>query len=144
MQLVRLIRQLKRKQGLSFVEILVGLAIMAVITTAYISGLTTTFNGIEVSQERVTAESLAKSQIEYLKVQEHVMVADYNPDDPANRYELIDIPADLLSAGYSMEITTPQIILSSPETGFELQSVNITVKRNDQGKLMITLYKLND
>ena len=144
MQLVRLVRQMKNEQGLSFVEILVGLAIVAVVTTAFMSGMTTTFKGIEVSQERVAAESLAKSQIEYIKVQDYVAVADYNPGDPANRYGLIDIPADLLSAGYSIEINTPQIVISSNETGFELQSVNVTVKRNEQGKLIITFYKLND
>ena len=144
MQLVRLVRQMKSEQGLSFVEILVGLAIVAVVTTAFISGMTTTFKGIEVSQERVAAESLAKSQIEYIKVQDYVLVADYDPGDPANRYELIDIPADLLSAGYSIEINTPQIIISGNETGFELQSVNVTVKRSEQGKLIITFYKLND
>ncbi len=144
MQLIRLVRQMKSEQGLSFIEILVGLAIVAVVTTAFMSGMTTTFKGIEVSQERVAAESLAKSQIEYIKVQDYVAVADYNPGDPANRYEPIDIPADLLSAGYSIEINTPQIVISSNETGFELQSVNVTVKRNEQGKLIITFYKLND
>jgi type II secretory pathway pseudopilin PulG len=134
---------MKREQGLSFIEILAGLAIVAAITIALINGMTTTFKGIEVSQERVAAESLAKSQVEYIKVQDYVFVADYNPGDPANRYETIDIPADLLSAGYSIEISNPQIVTSSNETGFELQSVNVTVKRNAQGKLIITFYKLN-
>ena len=106
--------------------------------------MTTTFKGIEVSQERVAAESLAKSQIEYIKVQDYVLVADYDPGDPANRYKLIDIPADLLSARYAIEINTPQIVISGNETGFELQSVNVTVKRSEQGKLIISFYNLND
>ncbi len=134
---------MKSERGLSFIEILVGLAIVAAITTALISGMTTTFKGIEVSQERVAAESLGKSQIEYVKVQDYVLVADYNPGDPANRYEVIDIPADLLSAGYSIEISTPLMVSSNEDMGFELQSVNVTVKRNAQGKLIITCYKLN-
>jgi len=134
---------MKSERGLSFIEILVGLAIVAAITTALISGMTTTFKGIEVSQERVAAESLGKSQIEYVKVQDYVLVADYNPGDPANRYEVIDIPADLLSAGYSIEISAPLMVSSNEDMGFELQSVKVTVKRNAQGKLIITFYKLN-
>ena len=134
-----------RQKGFLLIEILVGLALLGAITVALLNGMSTAFKGISVSQERVAAESLAKSQIEYIKVQDYVLVADYNPNDPANRYELIDIPADLSSAGYSIEINTPQIVVSSNETaGFELQSVNVTVKRNEQGKLIITFYKLND
>ena len=134
---------MKSERGLSFIEILVGLAIVAAITTALINGMTTTFKGIEISQERVAAESLGKSQIEYVKVQDYVLVADYNPGDPANRYEVIDIPADLLSAGYSIEISAPLMVDSNEDMGFELQSVKVTVKRNAQGKLIITCYKLN-
>ena len=132
-----------RQKGFLLIEILVGLALLGAITVALLNGMSTAFKGISVSQERVAAESLAKSQIEYIKVQDYVLVADYNPNDPANRYELIDIPADLLSAGYSIEINTPQIVTSSNETGFELQSVNVTVKRSEQGKLIITFYNLN-
>ena len=132
-----------RQKGFLLIEILVGLALLGAITVALLNGMSTAFKGISVSQERVAAESLAKSQIEYIKVQDYVLVADYNPNDPANRYELIDIPADLLSAGYSIEINTPQIVTSSNETGFELQSVNVTIKRSEQGKLIITFYNLN-
>jgi len=132
-----------RQKGFLLIEILVGLALLGAITVALLNGMATAFKGIDVSQERVAAESLAKSQIEYIKVQDYVLVADYNPNDPANRYELIDIPADLSSAGYSIEINTPQIVTSSNETGFELQSVNVTVKRSEQGKLIITFYNLN-
>ncbi len=132
-----------RQKGFLLIEILVGLALLGAITVALLNGMSTAFKGISVSQERVAAESLAKSQIEYIKVQDYILVADYNPNDPANRYELIDIPADLSSTGYSIEINTPQIVTSSNETGFELQSVKVTVKRSEQGKLIITFYNLN-
>jgi len=131
------------QKGVTFLEILVGLAILGVITVAYISGMTSTFNAIGISQERVAAESLAKSQIEYIKVQDYIMVADYNPDDPANRYELITIPADLIAAGYSVNISVPEVIISEAEGGFELQSVNVTVNRHDKRKLMISSYKIS-
>jgi type II secretory pathway pseudopilin PulG len=131
------------QKGVMLFEILVGLAILGAIAVAYISGMTSTFNAIGISQERVAAESLAKSQVEYIKVQDYIMVADYDPDDPGNRYELITIPADLIAAGYSVNISVPEVVISEAEGGFELQSVNVTVNRHDKRKLMISSYKIS-
>ena len=131
------------QRGVALLEILVGLAILGVIGVAYISGMTSTFNALGISQERVAAESLAKSQIEYIKVQDYIMVADYNPSDPAKRYKLITISSDLVAAGYSVNISTPAVIISKAEGAFELQSVNVTVNRHDKRKLMISFYKIS-
>ena len=130
------------QQGFLLIEILTGLAIMAIITVVFVKGLSTTFMGIRVSEEQVATESLAKSQIEYIKFQDYVTVADYDPGDPANRYELIDVPADLTAAGYSLEIQTPEVVIAQSE-GFELQSIVVKVKRNAVGRLNITVYKLS-
>ena len=129
------------QKGVMLLEILVGVAILGVIAVAYMSGMTSTFKAIGISQERVAAESLAKSQVEYTKIQDYVKVADYDPGDPANRYELITVPADLAAAGYSVNITTPVEIISEMEGGFELQGVNVTVRRNNQQKLQISVYR---
>ncbi len=129
------------QKGVMLLEVLVGLAILGVIAVAYMNGLTSTFNAISISQERVAAESLAKSQIEYIKVQDYIRVADYNPDYPATSYELITVPSDLAAAGYSVNISTPEEVISELEGGFELQSVNITVRRNNQQKLQISIYR---
>jgi len=129
------------QKGVMLLEVLVGLAILGVIAVAYMNGLTSTFNAISISQERVAAESLAKSQIEYIKVQGYILVDDYNPDYPVTSYELITVPSDLAAAGYSVNISTPEEVISALEGGFELQSINITVRRNNQQKLQISIYR---
>lgn len=129
------------QKGFLLIEILVGLALMGIIAVGFTNGLSTTFKGVTVSQERVTAESLAKSQIEYIKVQDYIPVADYNPDYPANRYELIDIPADLVAAGYTVEITSPEAIISEV---VELQRITIAIKRNARGKFIISVWRVGD
>ncbi len=131
------------QKGFLLIEILVGLALLGIIAAGLINGLSTVFKGVSVSQERVSAESLAKSQIEYIKIQDYVAVVNYNPDDPDNRYELIDIPADLVAAGYSVEITPPETILSEAG-GYELQNITVAVKRDDKGKLTVTIYRVSD
>ena len=129
------------QRGVAFLEILVGLALLGIIGVAFINGMTSTFKAVGISQERVAAESLAKSQIEYLKVQDYILVADYDPDYPATSYDLITVPSDLAAAGYSVNISTPEAILSELEGGFELQSINITVRRNSEQKMQISIYR---
>ena len=134
---------MKSESGISFIEILVSLSIVAVITVAFINGMTGAFKGIEISQERVAAESLAKSQIEYIKVQDFVSVATYNPSDPAKSYALIDVSSDLIAAGYTVAINPPQIVISGVEEGFELQSISVVVKRNGESKLRMSFYRVD-
>ncbi len=131
------------QKGFLLIEILVGLALLGVISVAFLNGLSTTFKGVSVSQESVSAESLAKSQIEYIKTQDYIAVVDYNPADPDNRYELIIVPPDLTAAGYSVEINPPEIILSEAG-GYELQSITVAVKRDDKGKLTVSIYRVSD
>ncbi|MBU2535045.1 MAG: hypothetical protein KKD83_02620 [Chloroflexi bacterium] len=129
------------QKGVMLLEILVGLALLGIIAVAYINGMTSTFNAVGISQEKVASESLAKSQIEYIKVQDYILVADYDPDYPATSYELITIPSDLAAAGYSVNISTPGAVISANSSAFELQSINITVRRNNEQKMQITTYR---
>jgi len=134
---------MKSESGISFIEILVSLSIVAVITVAFINGMSGAFKGIEISQERVAAESLAKSQIEYIKIQDFVSVATYNPSDPAKSYALIDIAPDLIAAGYTVAINPPQIVIDGSEEGFELQSISVVVKRHAESKLRMSFYRVD-
>ena len=127
------------QKGFLLIEILVGLALMGIIAAGFVNGLSTTFKGVTVSQERVTAESLAKSQIEYIKVQDYIPVAEYDP--VTNCYELIQIPPDLVAAGYTVEITSSEAIISEV---IELQNVTVAVKRNGEGKMSIEVYRVGD
>ena len=116
---------------------MIALAILGMIGIAYLSGLTTTSKAVVLSQEYVVAESLAKSQVEHIKSQEYISVANYDPYDPVNRYEIIDVPPHLASVGYALEINPPQIITLAGRSGFELQSTTIVIKLN--GKTILTL-----
>jgi len=138
-----LVMKVKNSQkGFLLIEILVGLALMGIIAAAFLNGLSTTFTGVTVSQERVTAESLAKSQIEYIKIQDYIPVAEYGIGDPPKFYELIDIPPDLVAAGYTVEITSLERHIISDV--IELQSVTVAVKRNGEGKMSIEVYRVGD
>jgi len=133
-------RFLREQRGIGFIETLVALAILAAIGVAFLSGLFTTSKIVAISQESVAVESLARSQIEFIKSQAYVAVADYNPDDPAYRYETIDIPADLVGK-YDIEINLPETIPVG-EGPFELQSITVVIKRNGEKVFTISTYRV--
>ncbi|MBA7683783.1 hypothetical protein ES703_92168 [subsurface metagenome] len=136
---------MRGQKGFLLIDVLVGLAIVGVITVAFLSGLTTTLKGVSLSQERVSVESLVKSQIEYIKTQAYVAVDDYSPDDPDNRYEIV-IPPDLAAAGYSVELIdmNPPPTILSEAGGYELQKITVAVKRDGKAELVVSIYRVSD
>ena len=129
------------QKGFSLIEIMVSLALLGIIGVAFLNGLFTTSKATAVSQESVAVESLARSQMEYIKAQDYVLVITYDPGNPAYRYEVIDVPADLVGAGYTVEITPPVTIISPGAAGFELQSITVVIKRNGEGVFTLSSYR---
>jgi prepilin-type N-terminal cleavage/methylation domain-containing protein len=133
------------QHGISLLEVLVALAIFGVIAVVFINGMITGNQGLEVSQERVAAESLAKSQVESIKNEDYISVLNYGG---ANRYTVIEVPDHLASAGYTIEINNPEIAvvdgdnMTAGRAGFELQSISTVIKRNGSVKLTITSYRV--
>lgn len=60
--------------GVSLVETIITLGIMSIVAVVYLSGMSATSKAVMVSQERVTAENLAKSQMEYIRSQPYDQV----------------------------------------------------------------------
>lgn len=127
------------QKGLTLIETVVALAILVLIGVAFLNGLSTLSRAVMISQGNVAAESLAKSQVEYIKTQDYIAVAKYVP--VTKYYQNIAIPADLASKGYSIEINPPVRIIN-PDTGpFELQSIKVVVKLNGKGILTVSFYR---
>jgi len=128
--------------GVTLIETLIALALFGIIAVGLISGLATTFKAVAVGQDKMTAESLAKSQLEHIKTQDYISAAEYDPDNPEKCYALIDIPDDSAVKGYDIEITSPETITSPGGSGYELQSLTVAVKRNGEEILTVTDYKM--
>ena len=134
-------RFLRGQQGISLIETVVALAILGLIGVAFLNGLTTTSRAVTLSQERVIAESLAKSQLEHIKTQAYITVEE---SVSANcTYEKIAIPDDLVGK-YEIEvIIDPDYIIEPGVDGpFELQSITVVIKFiNGKGILRLTSYR---
>lgn len=135
-------RGMRSEKGFSLIETLIALALLGITAVAFLSGLGTTFKAIAVGQERVVAESLGKSQLEYIKAQDYIPVVEYDPVNPEKCYQLIDISEDLVEEGYGVGISAPETI-GSPDGGdFELQSITVVIKRNNEQIMMLSDYKV--
>ena len=63
------------ERGAGLVEVLVAVAIMAIVLTIFLSALVTGGLGVRVVHERVTAENLARSQLECIKDHPYITCA---------------------------------------------------------------------
>jgi len=133
---------MKSEKGFALIETLVALALMGITAVGLLSGLATTFRAGMISQERVIAESLAKSQWECIRAQDYILTADYNPEDPEKRYEKIVIPYELDVKGYAIEIGTPQAIISPADNEFDLQSITIVINCDSKQLLTMSDYRV--
>ena len=115
-----------RARGFTMVEIVIAIALIGVIAVAILSALSTASMALIIADERATAESLARSQIEYVKDQEYI---DYS--DPAHEdYLLITTPE-----GYEIE----PVIVEQLQEG--LQKITVTVSRDGEVKVTLEDYK---
>ena len=111
--------------GTSLVESLIAVAIAAIAITAFLAALSTGSMAVQRSDERVTAENLARSQVEDIKGQ------DYSS---SGAYDSIDAPD-----GYSIAISASAI---DGRNMSEIQNVTVTVSYDD-GAVTIETYKAN-
>lgn len=106
------------ERGLTLVETLLALAILGVVAGVYLTGLTVSSKTVMISQERVSAESLAKNQMEDTKAQLYV------PE--AASYPAITVPSDLAAQGYSITVAVEP--LHSPDDG--IQEITVSISRD--------------
>lgn len=114
--------------GVTLIETLVALAILGITVIVILNSAAAALKGAMLTQERVTVESLAKCQLEYIKAQ---------PYSATGENYMMSVPAKLQEQGYSI---APISVVESV-TG--LQKVTVTVKRNDQTLLRVQDYKVN-
>ncbi len=127
----RRVRSAGDESGMALIETLVAMALVGSIAVTYLSGLATTFKATMVADEQSTAESLARSQMEWVKTVTYV-------SSTAN-YTATAIPSASDYTGYSVNITAAA--LNTPDDG--IQKITVAVKH--WGKQLISLegYKVN-
>lgn len=132
---MRLFRMLRiftgRESGVTFLETIVALAILGVIAVTFLNGLTTASKSTFIADEQTTAESLAQSQIEWVKN------ADYSYN--ATTYSPAAMPAGKDYINYSVLIMASP--LHDPDDG--IQKIIVAVQHSDKGVIKLEGYKVD-
>ena len=130
------------EQGMTLIETLVALGIIAAVAVVFLIGMTTSAKAVMISQERVAVDSLAKSQMEDTKAQLYIKIAEY----PNKSYTLITVPTDLKAQGYAVTVDTPQNVINPLVTGSEnIQKITVHITRTGDPLLNVAVvgYKVN-
>lgn len=121
---------LKAEQGFNLIEVLIGLAILALVGGVFLIATSTASRAVIVGQEQVSAEGLAKSQMESIKQE------PYSEDQLYTK--LAQIPA-----GYDIQIAVerldPRVDMTGTDQG--LQKIIITVTHLGQTAFTLEGYK---
>jgi len=112
------------EKGSSLIETIVALALLGIISVAFLGALATTSNSRLIADEHVSARILAESQLEYIKKQTY-----------AFSYDPVPIPAEY--AGYSATIDVDNL------RNGNIQKITVTVRHHDKDIETLESYKLN-
>lgn len=122
-------RFLKEQSGISLIETLLAVVILGLIAVPFISAVTTSSKAAFAVDQRTTAESLAQSQMEWIKSVTYVEDATDYPPAP--------MPSDSDYANYSVVITAAP--LRDPDDG--MQKITVTIKHSDKTIIRLESYK---
>lgn len=74
---------IKGEKGFSLLEVMIAISLLGVVAVAFLSAMSTASRAVFIADEQASAESLARSEMEYVKSQ------DYSAASPVNwSYEL--------------------------------------------------------
>ncbi len=79
----------KSERGVSLIEVLIALVILGVVAVGFLAALNNSGNSVSMADERATAESLARSQLEYARQQIYLPA----PLDGETEYLKVDMSA---------------------------------------------------
>jgi prepilin-type N-terminal cleavage/methylation domain-containing protein len=124
-------------EGMSLIEVIVALGILGLVAITFLTGVSTALKAASLADERATAQSLAQSQMEYVKS---------CPYDSANNPPEYGLDADLpVPDGYTIEVAAERMDPKADGTGNDdgIQKVSVTVRNH--GDLVLTLedYKVD-
>ena len=112
-------------------ETVIALAILGVVSVCFLNGLTSASKSVFIADERTTAESLAQSQMEWVRNASY----SYN----ATAYSSAPIPGGKDYQHYSTLIAAES--LHTPDEG--IQKVTVTIIRDSKELVHLEGYKVD-
>ena len=126
MNIWRYLRFEKRQRGNSLLEVLFALAILGIIAVVFLTAISSGLSNASKIEGRLTAENLARNQLEQIKSLPY--------DD--NNYYPVSVTA---LTGYTVSVNVTDI--SPPSYPSTIQRIVVQVYRDDRSLLEIETFK---
>jgi len=125
----------RKEKGIALIETLVALAIVGVVAVTFLGGVGTATKATVISNEQATAESLVRSEIEYVRK----CAYQYHdaPGDPA--VYSVD-PALTIPQGW---VVPPPVVELVHATDDGIQKVTVTAEHHGEAILSVVTYKVD-
>lgn len=145
-----------RSHGFTLIEVLIALALFAIIAIVFAGGLSTASRAVLTADVRTRAESLARTQMESVKNQGYVNATSPAWQATYDKISATDIPTGYLicscnRTGSVVNCTSTGIVavawnsatnnFSTSETG--LQKITLVIKHDDREVIRLEGYKLD-
>jgi len=129
---------MKGEKGFSLIEVTMAIAVLGIVAVAYLGALATGSKAIMIADERATAESLARTQMEYVRQQPY----DANLDTGHPVYNRI--PDGEIPAGYDITIVAVRLDYKGDGTDNDdgIQNIKVTIKHTVEGELPKEIFNL--
>ena len=62
----------KSERGFTLIEVLIALGVLGIIAATFLTALAVSGNSVILTDEKATAESIARSQMEYIREQQYI------------------------------------------------------------------------
>ncbi len=119
------------ESGLTCIETLIALAVLAAIAVPFLLGLATASKGAFIDDEHATAESLAQSQMEWVKNLDYVY--------GTTQYSAASIPDGGDYNNFSVEVLAEPP--HSPDDG--IQKIIIDIRHSGEAVITLESYKVD-
>jgi len=123
------IKKNNRQKGLVLMEAIVALALIGFIAAGFLGAVGTSYKSTSLAMEMTTAESLARSQMEYIKKQDFIAIGE------PFVYDVIEHPAS-----YSINWTVGYV--AGNITDNRIQKITVTVTHKGETALVLEGYNV--
>jgi prepilin-type N-terminal cleavage/methylation domain-containing protein len=120
---------MKSEKGMSLLETIIAVAILGIISAAFLGALATTSTARATNEERTTAKILAESILENIKTEEYTTTYELDTVWPVDARD--NFP------GYTPSLTT------TTEKNGNIQKITVTISHHSHEVLSLESYKVD-
>lgn len=121
----------RRELGITFLETVIALAILGAVSVSFLNGLTSASKSVFIVDKKTTAESIAQSQMEWVKNANY----SYN----ATSYSAVPIPDGKDYLQYSSVVSVEPV--HTPDDG--IQKITVSIQRSGESVYFLQGYKVD-